>query len=116
MNDQICVVKNTDAASDFVVYDESFMAFAKPEGVGLPGIKRFTNHTTQAREMTFDNLYTPPSGNLDIRPENVYAPEPGKFDIKAVKNDEVPLSKRARGTASEGTFTNLSAEALKTCF
>ncbi|ABT16692.1 major capsid protein VP54 [Acanthocystis turfacea Chlorella virus MO0605SPH] len=107
MNDQICEVNNADNASDFVVYDESFMAFAKPEGVGLPGIKRFTNHTTQAREMTFDNLYTPPSGNLDIRPDNVYAPEPGKFDIKPVVNDEVPLSKRARGTASEGTFYQL---------
>jgi hypothetical protein len=96
-----------DLASDFPVHDEAFMMFAKPESVGLPGVRRFTNPTTNAREMTFDNLYTPPSGNLNINPVNVYAPEPGKFDVKIVKDDIVPLSKRARGTASEGTFYQL---------
>lgn len=83
--------------------DEEFMQFAKPESVGL-NVKRFKNHTLQSKEHVFDNLYVPPSGNLHV---DVYAPQPGKFDIKKVKDDTVPLSKRARGTASEGTFFQL---------
>jgi hypothetical protein len=96
-----------DLASDFPVYDESFMTFAKPESVGMRGVRRFDNPTVHAREMTFDNLYTPPSGNLNVFPENVYPPTPGELDIKPVKDDEIPLDKRARGTASEGTFFQL---------
>ncbi|NBV84516.1 hypothetical protein EBR57_10430, partial [bacterium] len=60
------------------------MVFAKPESVGMRGVRRFDNPTVHAREMTFDNLYTPPSGNLNVSPENVYPTKP-------VKDDEIPL-------------------------
>lgn len=85
--------------------DEEFIRFAKPESVGLD-IKRFKNTTLVPIEQTFDNLYTPPSGNLKILPDT-YVPETGQFNIKRVKDDTVPLEKRAKGTASEGTFFQL---------
>jgi hypothetical protein len=78
--------------SDYPVSDESVMVYAKPEGIKIENIKRFANTTIKPREMTFDNVYAPPAGNVDIQP---------------VKDNEVPLGKRVTGTASEGTFVQL---------
>jgi hypothetical protein len=73
------------------VYDEEYIRFAKPEEVGL-NVKRFYSNMSPT-EMSFDFLYTPPSGTVE--------------PARKVEKIDTPLTKRTVGTASEGTFVQL---------
>ena len=77
------------------IYDEEFIQFAKPEEVG-ENVKRFQNTTTYPTVMSFDFLYTPPSGVVEI---------PQK--IEKVEEGIIPIVDRGTGTASEGMFVQL---------
>ena len=80
---------------DNKVYDEEYIRFAKPSEIGMTK-KCFQNTTLTPTEMSFDFLYTPPSGTVDI---------PQK--IEKVEEGIIPVDERGTGTASEGTFVQL---------
>ena len=77
------------------IYDEEYIRFAKPDEVG-ENVKRFQNTTISPTEMSFDFLYTPPSGTVNI---------PQK--IEKVEEVDIPIGQRSSGTAREGTFVQL---------
>jgi len=79
---------------DNKVYDEEYIRFAKPEEVGMT--KKCFQSTSKPVEMSFDFLYTPPSGTVNI---------PQK--IEKVEEGIIPIGDRGTGTASEGTFVQL---------
>ena len=79
---------------DNKVYDEEYIRFAKPEEVGMT--KKYFQSTSKPVEMSFDFLYTPPSGTVNI---------PQK--IEKVEESIIPVGDRGTGTASEGTFVQL---------
>ena len=81
--------------NDNKIYDEEYIRFAKPDEVG-ENVKRFQNTTMSPTEMSFDFLYTPPSGTVNI---------PQK--IEKVEEVVIPIGQRSSGTASEGTFFQL---------
>ena len=80
------------------IYDEEYIRFAKPTEVG-EDVKRFQNTTLSPTEMSFNFLYTPPSGNVSI-PERIQK-------IDKVEEGIIPINQRGTGTASEGTFVQL---------
>ena len=47
------------------IYDDEYIRFAKPDEVGKD-VKRFQNNTLMPTEMSFDFVYTPPSGTVNI--------------------------------------------------
>lgn len=80
---------------DTKIYDEEYIRFAKPGEVGMTK-NCFQNTTLSPTEMSFDFLYTPPSGTVNI---------PQK--IEKVEEGIIPVGNRGTGTASEGTFVQL---------
>jgi len=74
------------------IYDEEYIRFATPGEVGMAK-KCFQNTTLSPTEMSFDFLYTPPSGTVE--------------PARKVEKIDTPLVKRTVGTASEGTFVQL---------
>ncbi len=74
------------------MYDEDFR-LAKPSEVGM-NVKRFPNTTTTPTDMSFDFLYTPPSGTVNI-------------PSRKVEDTAIPLSQRVSGSSSEGTSVQL---------
>jgi len=74
------------------IYDEEYIRFATPGEVGMAK-KCFQNTTLSPTEMSFDFLYTPPSGTVE--------------PARKVEKIDTPLAKRTVGTASEGTFVQL---------
>ena len=80
------------------IYDEEYIRFAKPGEVGMDA-KCFKNTTLTPTEMSFDFLYTPPSGTVNI-PERIQK-------IEKVEEGIIPITQRGTGTASEGTFVQL---------
>ena len=80
------------------VYDDEYIRFAKPDEVG-EDVKRFQNTTLTPTEQSFDFVYTPPSGTVNI---------PEKYEkIEKVEEGIIPVNKRGNGTANEGTFIQL---------
>lgn len=82
------------------IYDEEYIRFANPKEVGMD-VKRFQNTTTSPTEMSFDFLYTPPSGYVNV--ENIKIAQ----KVEKVEEGIIPVDERGTGTASEGTFVQL---------
>lgn len=61
------------------VYDEEYIRFAKPSEIGMTK-KCFQNTTLTPTEMSFDFLYTPPSGTVNI-PQKIEKVEEGIIPI-----------------------------------
>jgi len=95
--------------SSMRVTGEDHLRFARPSEIGLD-VKRFYCSLTPS-EMSYDFLYTPPTGTLDIQNPDIQIPL-SKQAISSVtdiqkKDIQIPLNKQVTGAASEGTFVQL---------
>ena len=74
------------------IYDEEYIRFAKPSEIGMTK-ECFPNTTLTPTEMSFDFLYTPPSGRVE--------------PARKIEDTGVPIDRRVTGTASEGTMVQI---------
>jgi len=81
------------------IYEEEYIRFAKPEEVGMT--EKCFQSTSKPVKMSFDFLYTPPSGTVNIN--NIKLAQ----RIEKVEEGNIPIGDRGTGTASEGTFVQL---------